>query len=408
MTHELQKNANLQATDTQRGNTLEVLVAFLKLGLTSFGGPVAHLGYFRTEFVERRKWLDEKSYSDLVALCQFLPGPASSQVGMALGQQRAGWLGSLMAWIGFTMPSALALILFAYGIAQYSDLAASGAVHGLKVVAVAVVAQAVWSMAKSLCPDRTRAALAIFSALLTLMLPSWLGQVGAILACGLIGWWMVKLAHEEPVPHIGYGVSRTAGLAALVLFFALLFGLPLVVAATGSSLWALIEGFYRSGSLVFGGGHVVLPLLQAAVVPPGAVGNSEFLAGYGAAQAVPGPLFTFAAYLGAVMQGPLSGWQGGLLFLLAIFLPAWLLVIGALPFWDALRQRDAIRSTMAGVNAGVVGILLSALYDPVWTSAIHGRADFGLALAAFGLLVYARISPVLVVFFGALAGWWLI
>ena len=408
MTQELQKNANLPATDNQRGNPLEVLVAFLKLGLTSFGGPVAHLGYFRTEFVERRKWLDEKSYSDLVALCQFLPGPASSQVGMALGQQRAGWLGSLMAWIGFTMPSALALILFAYGIAQYSHLAASGAVHGLKVVAVAVVAQAVWGMAKSLCPDRTRAALAIFSALLTLMLPSWLGQVGAILACGLIGWWMVKLAHEEPVPHIGYGVTRTAGLAALVLFFALLFGLPLVVAATGSSLWALTEGFYRSGSLVFGGGHVVLPLLQAAVVPPGAVGNSEFLAGYGAAQAVPGPLFTFAAYLGAVMQGPLSGWQGGLLFLLAIFLPAWLLVIGALPFWDALRQRDAIRSTMAGVNAGVVGILLSALYDPVWTSAIHGRADFGLALAAFGLLVYARISPVLVVFFGALAGWWLI
>ena len=408
MTQELQKNANLPATDNQRGNPLEVLVAFLKLGLTSFGGPVAHLGYFRTEFVERRKWLDEKSYSDLVALCQFLPGPASSQVGMALGQQRAGWLGSLMAWIGFTMPSALALILFAYGIAQYSDLAASGAVYGLKVVAVAVVAQAVWGMAKSLCPDRTRAALAIFAALLTLMLPSWLGQVGAILACGLIGWWMVKLAHEEPVPHIGYGVTRTAGLAALVLFFALLFGLPLVVAATGSSLWALIEGFYRSGSLVFGGGHVVLPLLQAAVVPPGAVGNSEFLAGYGAAQAVPGPLFTFAAYLGAVMQGPLSGWQGGLLFLLAIFLPAWLLVIGALPFWDALRQRDAIRSTMAGVNAGVVGILLSALYDPVWTSAIHGRADFGLALAAFGLLVYARISPVLVVFFGALAGWLLI
>lgn len=405
MTQELQKCASLPATDTQRGSPLEVLWAFLKLGLTSFGGPVAHLGYFRTEFVERRKWLDEKSYSDLVALCQFLPGPASSQVGMALGQQRAGWLGSLMAWIGFTMPSALALILFAYGIAQYSDMAASGAVHGLKVVAVAVVAQAVWGMAKSLCPDRTRAALAIFSALLTLMLPSWLGQVGAILTCGLIGWWTVKLAHEQPVPHIGYGVSRKAGTVALVVFFALLLGLPLVVAATGSSLWALVEGFYRSGSLVFGGGHVVLPLLQTTVVPSGAVGNSEFLAGYGAAQAVPGPLFTFAAYLGAVMQGPLSGWQGGLLFLLVVFVPAWLLVIGALPFWDALLQRDAIRSAMAGVNAGVVGILLSALYDPVWTSAIHGRADFGLALAAFGLLVYARISPVLVVLFGAVVGW---
>jgi chromate transporter len=405
MTHEPQKNPSLPVAEPQRGGYFEVFWAFLKLGLTSFGGPVAHLGYFRTEFVERRNWLDDKSYSDLVALCQFLPGPASSQVGMALGQLRAGWLGSLMAWVGFTLPSALALIVFAYGIAQYRDLATSGAVHGLKVVAVAVVAQAVWGMAKSLCPDRTRAALAIFSALLTLVLPTWLGQVGAILACGLIGWWVLRLAHEEPVAHIGYGVSCTAGAAALLMFFALLLGLPLVVAATGSSLWALVEGFYRSGALVFGGGHVVLPLLQTTVVPPGAVGTSEFLAGYGAAQAVPGPLFTFAAYLGAVMQGPLSGWQGGLVFLLVIFLPAWLLVIGALPFWDALRQRDAIRSAMAGVNAGVVGILLSALYDPVWTSAIHGRADFGLALAAFGLLVYARVSPVLVVVFGAVSGW---
>ncbi len=398
-------NIETRTIEVSKGNWLEVFWAFIKLGLTSFGGPVAHLGYFRTEFVERRKWLDEKSYSDLVALCQFLPGPASSQVGIALGQQRAGWLGSLMAWVGFTMPSALALILFAYGITQFSNLAASGAIHGLKVVAVAVVAQAVWGMAKSLCPDRTRAALAIFSALLTLMLPTWLGQVGAILACGLIGWWAVKLTHEEPVPHIGFGVSKTAGVLALSVFFLLLIGLPLVVAATGSALWALVEGFYRSGSLVFGGGHVVLPLLQGAVVPTGAVGNSEFLAGYGAAQAVPGPLFTFAAYLGAIMQGQLSGWQGGLLFLLVIFLPAWLLVIGALPFWDALRQRAAIRSAMAGVNAGVVGILLSALYDPVWTSGIQGKTDFGVALAAFGLLVYARTSPVLVVIFGVGASW---
>jgi chromate transporter len=391
--------------EVSKGHWLEVFWAFLKLGMTSFGGPVAHLGYFRTEFVERRKWLDEKSYSDLVALCQFLPGPASSQVGMALGQQRAGWLGSLMAWIGFTMPSTIVLILFALGIAQYSDLAASGAVHGLKVVAVAVVAQAVWGMAKSLCPDRTRVTLAILSALLTLMLPTWIGQVGVILICGLIGWWTVKLTHEEPVQHIGYGVSRAAGVIALCLFFSLLVGLPLVVAATDSALWALVESFYRSGSLVFGGGHVVLPLLQGSVVPTGAVGNSEFLAGYGAAQAVPGPLFTFAAYLGAVMHGPISGWQGGLLFLVVIFLPAWLLVMGSLPFWDSLRQQDAIRSAMAGVNAGVVGILLSALYDPVWTSAIHGRADFGLALAAFGMLVYARASPVFVVVFGATTGW---
>lgn len=388
-----------------RGNPLEVLWAFLKLGLTSFGGPVAHLGYFHNEFVKYRRWLDDRSYSDLVALCQFLPGPASSQVGMALGLQRAGWLGALMAWIGFTLPSAVALIVFAYGIAQYGDLAASGAVHGLKVVAVAVVAQAVWGMAKSLCPDRPRAGLAIFAALLTLVLPSAIGQVGAILVCGGIGWLLLKLPHQEPVPHVGYGVSRGAGIAALALFVLLLLGLPVLALATGSALWTLVEGFYRAGALVFGGGHVVLPLLQSTVVPAGAVGNSEFLAGYGAAQAVPGPLFTFAAYLGAVMDGPLSGWLGGLVFLVVIFVPAFLLVVGALPFWDALRQRDAVRAAMAGVNAGVVGILLSALYDPVWTSAIHGRADFGLALAAFGLLVYGRVSPVVVVVLGAAAGW---
>jgi chromate transporter len=388
-----------------RGRPSEVLRAFLKLGLTSFGGPVAHLGYFRSEFVTHRRWLDDRSYSDLVALCQFLPGPASSQVGMALGLQRAGWLGALLAWIGFTLPSALALIAFAYGIAQYGDLAGSGAVHGLKVVAVAVVAQAVWGMAKSLCPDRPRAGLAIFAALLTLALPSAIGQVGAILAGGLVGWLMLKLPHQEPVAHVGYGVSRGAGIAALVLFAVLLIGLPVVAIATDSLLWALVEGFYRAGALVFGGGHVVLPLLQSTVVPVGVVSNSDFLAGYGAAQAVPGPLFTFAAYLGAAMRGPLSGWIGGLVFLIVIFVPAFLLVVGALPFWDALRQRDGIRSAMAGVNAGVVGILLSALYDPVWTSAIYGRADFGLALAAFGLLTYAHISPVIVVVLGALAGW---
>ena len=405
MTQDSPNTADQPGTVGASGTPLEVLGAFLKLGLTSFGGPVAHIGFFRTEFVERRKWLDDRSYSDLVALCQFLPGPASSQVGMALGQQRAGALGSLMAWIGFTLPSALALILFAYGIARFGNLAASGAVVGLKVVAVAVVAQAVWGMAKSLCPDRIRAAFAILAALLTLWLPSWLGQVGAILLCGVIGWWTLKLPREAPVPHIGYGVSRRAGLTALTVFVLLLLGLPIVAAATGSPLWALVEGFYRSGSLVFGGGHVVLPLLQTTVVPPGAVEATDFLAGYGAAQAVPGPLFTFAAYLGAVMEGPLSGWQGGLVFLLVIFVPAWLLVMGALPFWDALRQRDDIRSAMAGVNAGVVGILLSSLYDPVWTSAIHGRMEFGLALAAFGLLVYARMSPVLVVILGAVAGW---
>ena len=393
------------ASSRRPGRALEVLFAFLRLGLTSFGGPVAHLGYFRTEFVERRRWLDDRSYSDLVALCQFLPGPASSQVGMALGLSRAGWLGALMAWTGFTLPSALALIAFAYGITRYGDLAASGAVHGLKVVAVAVVAQAVWGMAKSLCPDRPRAGLAIFAALLTLVLPSALAQVGAILLCGLVGWRLLKLPHQQATVHIGYGVSRRAGIVALSLFAVLLAALPLLATASGSALWTLIEGFYRAGALVFGGGHVVLPLLQSTVVPGGAVSNADFLAGYGAAQAVPGPLFSFAAYLGAVMNGPLSGWVGGLVFLVVIFAPAFLLVVGALPFWDALRQRDAIQSAMAGINAGVVGILLSALYDPVWTSAIRSRTDFAVALAAFGLLVLARVSPVIVVALAAVAGW---
>jgi chromate transporter len=391
--------------DAGGGQALEVLLAFLRLGLTSFGGPVAHLGYFRTEFVERRRWLDDRSYSDLVTLCQFLPGPASSQVGMALGLSRAGWAGALMAWLGFTLPSALALIAFAYGIARWGDLAASGAVQGLKVAAVAVVAQAVWGMARSLCPDRPRAGLAIFAALLTLALPSAIGQVGAIVACGLIGWRLVQVPHQQPAAHAGHRVSRGAGVAALTLLLVLLAGLPLVAGATGSMLWMLVDGFFRAGALVFGGGHVVLPLLQATVVPGGAVSNADFLAGYGAAQAVPGPLFTFAAYLGTVAASPLQGWAGGLVFLVVIFVPAFLLLVAAWPFWDQLRQRDAVQSAMAGVNAGVVGILLSALYDPVWISAIHGSAEFGIALAAFGLLVHARVSPVFVVALSAAAGW---
>jgi chromate transporter len=388
-----------------KGSPFEVFFAFLRLGLTSFGGPVAHLGYFRTEFVERRKWLDDRSYSDLVALCQFLPGPASSQVGMALGMARAGWLGTFMAWLGFTAPSAIALILFAFGVGQWGGLAESGAIQGLKIAAVAVVAQAVWGMARSLCPDRLRAGLAIFAALLTLALPGAWGQVGAIIACGVAGWLLLKLPHQLATAHRPYGVSKRAGYVALTLFAVLLIGLPFVAAGTASPVWGLIDGFYRAGALVFGGGHVVLPLLQATVVPAGAVTNSEFLAGYGAAQAVPGPLFTFAAYLGAVMSGPIGGWTGGLLFLAILFVPAFLLIVGALPFWDALRQRDGIQSVMGGISAGVVGILLSALYDPVWTSAIHGRTEFGIALLAFGLLVYARVPPFLVVAAAAVAGW---
>ncbi|WP_337179500.1 chromate efflux transporter [Hydrogenophaga borbori] len=394
----------LPPTDA-RGTALEVLVAFLKLGLTSFGGPVAHLGYFRTEFVARRHWLDEKAYADLVALCQFLPGPASSQVGMALGLGRAGWWGALAAWLGFTMPSAVALILFAFGVAQWDWLAGSGAVQGLKVVAVAVVAQAVWGMSKSLCPDRLRAGIAVMAALLVLAVPSAVGQIGAIVLGGLVGRAALRLEHLAPGQHRSYRVSRRAGAVLLSLFAALLLLLPAAAALGNSMALQAVSVFYQAGSLVFGGGHVVLPLLQAGVVPTQWVSNDVFLAGYGAAQAVPGPLFTFAAFLGAAMPSPLGGWMGGLALLLAIFLPAFLLVAGALPFWELLRQRDSVQRAMGGVNAAVVGVLGAALYDPVWTSAITSKAAFSLALAAFGLLVFARLSPALVVALSALGGW---
>lgn len=389
----------------EAGSATEVFLAFLKLGLTSFGGPIAHLGYFRAEFVERRHWISDPDYSDLVALCQFLPGPASSQVGIALGLGRAGGLGALAAWLGFTLPSAIALVLFALGVSQWAGVASSGAVHGLKVAAVAVVAQAVWGMAKSLCPDRLRAGLATAAALLVLAVPGALGQVLAIACGGLAGRWWLAAGELPPAQHRDYGVGKRTGALLLASCAALLVLLPLVAAATGSMAASAIAVVFKAGALVFGGGHVVLPLLQAGVVPPGWVANDAFLAGYGAAQAVPGPLFTFAAYLGAVMPSPLGGWGGGLLLLLAAFAPAFLLVVGALPFWEALRRRRSVQQAMGGINASVVGVLAAALYDPVWTSAIHTRADFGLALAAFGLLVHGRVSPVLVVAGAALAGW---
>ena len=388
-----------------RGDAWRVFLVFLRLGLTSFGGPVAHLGYFRSEFVERRRWLDDRSYSDLVALCQFLPGPASSQVGMALGLSRAGWPGLLAAWAGFTLPSATALMVFALGISRYPDLAGSGAVHGLKLAAVAVVAQAVWGMTRSLCPDLPRIALAVLAALLTLSIPSAAAQVAAIIIAGLVGRWGLKVVRPVASQPHDHPVSRKAGGVALLLFVVPLVGLPLWAAVSGSSTVALLEGVYRSGALVFGGGHVVLPLLQAAVVPTGVISNTDFIAGYGAAQAVPGPLFTFAAYLGAVAGGPLHGWVGGLVLLGVIFLPAFLILVGALPFWDMLRHREDMRAAMAGINAGVVGILLSALYDPVWTSAIHNLTDILLALLGFGLLVFGRMPAVLVVIALAFAGW---
>ena len=387
-----------------RGSPFEVLRVFLRLGLTSFGGPVAHLGYFRAEFVERRRWLNEPAYADIVALCQFLPGPASSQVGISIGILRAGLPGALAAWLGFTAPSALAMILFGYGVTAFGNLADSAWLHGLKVVAVAVVAQAVWGMARNLCPDRERATIAIGAAMVVLTIPSAPGQIGAIAAGGLVGWGFlsgsIAPGHEA---SLAIQLPRTRSVTALATFFALLIGLPLLAGALPSHTIALIDSFYRSGALVFGGGHVVLPLLQAEVVPPGWVTNDAFLAGYGAAQAVPGPLFTFAAYLGTVIGPAPNGWVGGLICLVAIFLPSFLLLIGALPFWETLRRRPGVQSALRGINAAVVGLLLAALYRPVWTSAILGPADFAIGIMAFLLLALWAVPPWLVVIFGAVA-----
>ena len=380
-----------------------MFTTFLRLGLTSFGGPVAHLGYFRAEVVERRKWLDEASYADLVALCQFLPGPASSQVGMALGIVRAGLPGALAAWLGFTTPSAVALAGFAYGVTSIGNVAGAPWLHGLKIVAVAVVAQAVWGMARTLAPDRERASVAVAAALLVLAAPSALGQIGAIVLGGLIGWRFLPAGDAKPGHHLAVSVGRATAITALASFFALLVALPIAATLWHDQALRLFDSFYRTGSLVFGGGHVVLPLLQQSVVPPGWVTNGAFLAGYGAAQAVPGPLFTFSAYLGAAMGPAPNGWLGALICLVAIFLPSFLLVIGALPFWDTLRRREGVQSALRGINAAVVGLLLAALYTPVWTSAIGLPTDFAVGLAAFLMLAIWRTPPWLVVVLGALA-----
>lgn len=385
------------------GSVIEVLGASTRLGLTSFGGPVAHLGYFREEYVVRRKWVDDQSYADLVALCQFLPGPASSQVGIALGIIRAGLLGGLAAWLGFTLPSALVLIAFAYGV-QSLGATDAGWLHGLKVAAVAVVAQAVWGMAQSLAPDRERATIAILAALAALLWPVAAVQVLIITVAGIIGWRLLPAPAAPPAPGMHAPVSRRLAFASWAVFFGLLVGLPILRQIAPSQPLALFDSFFRVGSLVFGGGHVVLPLLQAEVVPPGWVTNEQFVAGYGAAQAVPGPLFTFSAYLGAVMRPQPNGVTGAALALVAIFLPSFFLVIGALPFWDTVRSRPDARSALRGINAAVVGLLLAALYHPVWTSAIAGPADFGLALAAFGLLALWKAPPWTVVAFSAAGG----
>jgi chromate transporter len=388
----------------RRDSAWTVFRVFLRLGLTSFGGPIAHLGYYRTEFVERRGWLDEKTYADLVALSQFLPGPASTKVGIAVGFFRAGYAGALIAWAAFTLPSAIALVLFAYGVSSFGNALGTGWLHGLKVVAVAVVAQAVLGMMRTLAPDRARATVAVIAAVIVLAFPNSWGQIGAIIFGFLAGLTVLHI--DAPHDHVSLPlrVSRTTGAILLALFFAILIGLPLLIAAYPAHTLKLFEAFYRAGSLVFGGGHVVLPLLQASVVPPGWVSNDAFLAGYGAAQAVPGPLFTFSAYLGAVMGPQPNGWAGAALCLIAMFLPAFFLTLGALPFWDDLRRRPGAQSALRGVNAAVVGLLLAALYNPVWTAGITGPYDFALAVAAFLLLFMWQLPPWLVVVLSALGG----
>ncbi|MFJ4246599.1 chromate transporter [Pseudomonas helmanticensis] len=389
----------------EQNSAWSVFLIFLRLGLTSFGGPIAHLGYFHNEFVTRRRWLSEHSYADLVALCQFLPGPASSQVGMALGLSRAGYRGALAAWAGFTLPSATILIAFALGIARYGSAISPGALHGLKVVAVAVVAQAVWSMARNLCTDGPRVALMVIAAFVALLAPSAWGQVGVIVIAALAGLVLFKPRQRVEPDALPITISQRSGAICLILFLVLLVGLPFVAERLPYQSVALVDAFYRAGALVFGGGHVVLPLLQAEVVPAGWVGNETFLAGYGAAQAVPGPLFTFAAFLGASMTVTPSGWLGGVICLLAIFAPSFLLVVGALPFWQQLRRNTRAQAALAGVNAAVVGLLLAALYHPVWTSAILVPQDLVLALLALIALMFWKLPPWLVVLGTAVAGW---
>lgn len=383
----------------RRGTPLEVLAAFLKLGLSAFGGPIAHLGYFREEFVTRRRWLDEPAYADLVALCQFLPGPASSQVGFGLGLMRAGPLGAVAAWTGFTLPSAILMTAAAYGAAAMSGTLANALVHGLKLVAVAVVAQAVLGMARTLTPDAHRAGIALGAVAIVTFAAATVGQIAAIALGALAGLALCRTEAQAVPPQV-FRIPVRLGLAALAIYLALLIGGPLLAAATGSQWVARFDAFYRSGALVFGGGHVVLPLLKQAVVDPGWVRQDVFLAGYGAAQAVPGPMFTFGAYLGAAM----NGMPGAVLGLGGIFLPGLLALLAALPFWAQLRARPAAQAALRGANAAVVGILASALYNPVWTSAIMRPADFAAALAGFVLLTAFRAAPIVIVILGVGAG----
>ncbi|KKK33843.1 ChrA protein [Salinicoccus sediminis] len=380
-------------------NLLEILIVSTRLGLSSFGGPTAHLGYFHEEYVRRKKWMDEKGYADLVALAQFLPGPASSQVGIGVGLMRGGVLGGLTSFLGFTLPSVIVLIAFALLLTSY-DVADAGWIQGLKIVAVAVVAHAVLGMAKKLAPDLKRKAIVLFALIGTLIWQTAFTQVGVILVAALIGFLIYRKHTETETDETRFPISKKIASFCLLLFFVLLFLLPVIKEVTGSYWVAVFDSFYRSGSLVFGGGHVVLPLLEQELVPNGWVTEEEFLAGYGATQAVPGPLFTFAAYLGAVM----NGWLGGLFATAAIFLPAFLLIVGALPFWDSLRSNRKVKGAIMGVNAAVVGILISAFYTPIWTSSITQPLDFALAAVLYSMLAFWKLPPWVVVVSGAMGG----
>ena len=381
---------------------LEILFISTKLGFTSFGGPIAHLGYFHEEYVRRRKWMDEKSYADLVALCQFLPGPASSQVGIGIGVMRAGVLGGIVSFLGFTLPSVLALIIFAV-LLQSFGFTEAGWIHGLKIVAVVVVAHAILGMAKNLTPDLNRKTLALFAVVVTLMWQTAFTQVGIIILAGLIGFLLYRnhTLEEQTDKNASFPISHRFAVICLTLFFGLLIALPILREATTLNWIAMFDSFYRAGALVFGGGHVVLPLLEREFVPTGWLSEEQFLAGYGAAQAVPGPLFTFAAYIGAVI----NGWKGGLLATIAIFLPAFLLILGTLPFWNSMRRNPSIKGALMGVNAAVVGILIAALYQPIWTSSILSAADFAFATVLFSMLVFWKLPPWVIVVTGALGGW---
>lgn len=382
---------------------LEVLQGFLALGFTAFGGPNAHLGFFQRELVERRRWIDAPSYAELVALCQFLPGPASSQVGIALGTYRAGLLGGVTAWLAFTLPSALAMIAFAYGIGQLG-VGEAGWIKGLKAAAVAVVANAAWQMGVQLAPDRGRRVLLCVAAVVAALWRDAAAQVGIIAVAGVVGLLTFRPAPQMKALAVSSPLSRRFGLVCLALFFLLLVGLPVARAAMASPWLAQFESFYRVGSLVFGGGHVVLPLIEMEVVGSGWVSRDEFLAGYGAVQAVPGPLFTFAAYLGAVMREGGGGLIGGLWTLVAVFVPSFLLIFGALPFWDGLRARPRVGAALMGVNAAVVGLVVAALHDPMWVTAVHGSVDFAVVVGAFCTLVFLRWPAWLVVVSAGLAG----